>query len=69
MAEAVIGCADCSKEVIAGGVLVRDGMYSYDDRLICDSCIEEYFTCEVCESLFPEMGIDGAMRCPDCNTQ
>ena len=68
MVEAIIGCADCSNDVIAGGVLVRDGMYSYDDRLICDSCLGEYFICEACESLFSEMGTDGAMRCPNCKT-
>lgn len=48
-----IDCGDCGTTCISQNQLIKDGMYSHDDRLICTDCMNDYSVCEVCEELFP----------------
>ena len=47
-------CNDCGTPCVSGGQVICDGMYSYDDRLICSNCMDNYWICEVCEDLIPD---------------
>ncbi len=66
-----IHCNDCDAVCISGVTLIKDGMYTYDDQLICGNCLDHYFICTSCDDLFPRGMVvfdksNDAMECTYC---
>jgi ribosomal protein S14 len=81
-------CLCCGKSVIQQSMTALDANYdgAYNDRysnvgnVICDSCLDDHFTCDYCESRVPTRKLirykgktycercwnDHALICPDC---